>query len=116
MGDIMSEGEVFQLTKCSDINLTEEEYFSIIEKKTAVLISALALPERFWAPRPLEKMDALARFGKKRGHGLSDNGRYSGLHGQGKGIRQVNRQGSGRRENNPAVNIRHQTKHGRRER
>ena len=40
MGDIMSEGEVFQLTKCGDINLTEDEYLTIIEKKTAVLISA----------------------------------------------------------------------------
>ena len=40
MTNIMSEGEVFQLMKSGDANLTEEEYFSIVEKKTAVLISA----------------------------------------------------------------------------
>jgi octaprenyl-diphosphate synthase len=67
MGDIMSEGEVFQLTKCSDINLTEEEYFSIIEKKTAVLISASCVAGAILGSAPLEKMDALARFGKNAG-------------------------------------------------
>ena len=30
----MSEGEVFQLVKCGDIDITEEEYLTIIEKKT----------------------------------------------------------------------------------
>jgi octaprenyl-diphosphate synthase len=63
----MSEGEVFQLTKCSDINLTEEEYFSIIEKKTAVLISASCVAGAILGSAPLEKMDALARFGKNAG-------------------------------------------------
>ncbi len=34
--NVMSEGEVFQLMKCGDVNITEEEYLNIIEKKTAV--------------------------------------------------------------------------------
>jgi len=67
MGDIMSEGEVFQLTKCGDINLTEEEYFSIIEKKTAVLISASCAAGAILGSAPREKIDALARFGKNAG-------------------------------------------------
>ncbi len=36
----MSEGEVFQLVKCGDIGITEDQYLSIIEKKTSFLISA----------------------------------------------------------------------------
>lgn len=67
MGDIMSEGEVFQLTKCGDINLTTEEYFSIIEKKTAVLISASCAAGAILGGAPQEKIDALAQFGKNAG-------------------------------------------------
>lgn len=40
MTNVMSEGEVFQLMKCGDTSLTEQEYLSIVEKKTAVLISS----------------------------------------------------------------------------
>jgi len=36
----MAEGEVFQLMKVGDLNITEEDYLKIIEGKTAVLISA----------------------------------------------------------------------------
>jgi octaprenyl-diphosphate synthase len=67
MGDIMSEGEVFQLTRCGDINLTEEEYFSIIEKKTAVLISASCAAGAILGSASREKIDALARFGRNAG-------------------------------------------------
>ena len=67
MGDIMSEGEVFQLTKCGDINLTEEEYFNIIEKKTAVLISASCAAGAILESASPEKIDALAQFGLNAG-------------------------------------------------
>jgi octaprenyl-diphosphate synthase len=70
----MSEGEVFQLIKRGDINLTEEEYFSIIEKKTAVLISAACATGAILGSASPEKIDALAQFGKNIGHGLSDHG------------------------------------------
>jgi len=66
-GDIMSEGEVFQLSKCGDITLTEEEYFSIIEKKTAVLISASCAAGAILGSAPREKIDALAQFGRNAG-------------------------------------------------
>ena len=66
-GDIMSEGEVFQLSKCGDINLTEEEYFSIIEKKTAVLISASCAAGAILGSASREKIDALAQFGRNAG-------------------------------------------------
>jgi octaprenyl-diphosphate synthase len=67
MGDIMSEGEVFQLTKCGDIHLTQEEYFSIIEKKTAVLISASCAAGAILESAPSEKINALAQFGLNAG-------------------------------------------------
>jgi octaprenyl-diphosphate synthase len=65
--NIMSEGEVFQLIKCGDVNMTEEEYFSIIEKKTAVLISAACASGAILGSAPKEQIDALALFGRHIG-------------------------------------------------
>jgi len=65
--NIMSEGEVFQLMKCGDVNLTEEEYLTIIEKKTAVLISATCVSGAILGSASPEKMDALAQFGRNIG-------------------------------------------------
>ena len=67
MGNIMSEGEVFQLTKCGDINMTREDYLSIIEKKTAVLISAACATGAILGSATPEKVDALSNFGKNAG-------------------------------------------------
>ena len=65
--NIMSEGEVFQLMKCGDVNLTEEEYLTIIEKKTAVLISAACAAGSILGSASPEKIDALANFGRNIG-------------------------------------------------
>jgi octaprenyl-diphosphate synthase len=65
--NIMSEGEVFQLMKCGDVNLTEEEYLTIIEKKTAVLISAACATGAILGSASPEKKDALAQFGRNIG-------------------------------------------------
>jgi octaprenyl-diphosphate synthase len=67
MGNIMSEGEVFQLTKCGDVNITEKEYLNIIEKKTAVLISASCAAGAILSSAPREKIDALKQFGRNAG-------------------------------------------------
>jgi len=67
MGNIMSEGEVFQLTKCGDVNMTEEEYLGIIEKKTAVLISAACAAGAILGNASNEKIDALKLFGRNTG-------------------------------------------------
>ena len=64
---IMSEGEVFQLIKRGDINLTEEEYLTIIEKKTAVLISAACATGAILGSASPKKIDALSQFGKNIG-------------------------------------------------
>ena len=65
--NVMSEGEVFQLMKCGDVNITEEEYLTIIEKKTAVLLSAACTAGAILGSAPQERIDALAQFGYKIG-------------------------------------------------
>ena len=61
--NVMSEGEVFQLVKCGDINLADEEYLTIIEKKTAVLISAACSSGAILAGAAEDKIATLADFG-----------------------------------------------------
>ena len=65
--NIMSEGEVFQLMKCGDINMTEEEYLSIIEKKTAVLISAACASGAILGSAAPDKIEGMEQFGHKIG-------------------------------------------------
>ncbi|MBN1662828.1 MAG: polyprenyl synthetase family protein [Deltaproteobacteria bacterium] len=63
----MAEGEVFQLVKCGDIHITEKDYFSIIEKKTAVLISAACAIGAILGGATEHKREALTRFGLRLG-------------------------------------------------
>lgn len=67
MTNIMSEGEVFQLMKCGDTSLTEAEYLSIVEKKTAVLISAACESGAVLGGASKEQKQALEQFGYKIG-------------------------------------------------
>ncbi|ADU65385.1 polyprenyl synthetase family protein [Desulfurispirillum indicum] len=61
---LMSEGEVFQLVKSFDFSVTLEDYFQIIEHKTAILIAACAKCGGYTAPDLSEEMaDALWDFG-----------------------------------------------------
>jgi octaprenyl-diphosphate synthase len=67
MTNIMSEGEVFQLMKCGDTSLTEAEYLSIVEKKTAVLISAACASGAVLGGASREQLEALEQYGYKIG-------------------------------------------------
>ena len=67
MTNIMSEGEVFQLMKCGDTNLTEAEYLSIVEKKTAVLISAACESGAVLGGASKAQAQALEQYGYKIG-------------------------------------------------
>lgn len=67
MTNIMSEGEVFQLMKCGDTSLTEAEYLSIVEKKTAVLISAACESGAVLGGASKAQAQALEQFGYKIG-------------------------------------------------
>ena len=67
MTNIMSEGEVFQLMKCGDTSLTEAEYLSIVEKKTAVLISAACGSGAVLGGASMAQTEALEQYGYKIG-------------------------------------------------
>jgi octaprenyl-diphosphate synthase len=61
--NVMSEGEVFQLVKCGDIDITEAEYLTIIEKKTSILMSAACAAGAILGSATQAQIDALAGFG-----------------------------------------------------
>ncbi|MEA1936182.1 MAG: polyprenyl synthetase family protein [Thermodesulfobacteriota bacterium] len=63
----MAEGEVLQLTKCGDIDINEKDYLSIVEKKTAILISAACAVGGILADAPETEIGALTRFGMRLG-------------------------------------------------
>ncbi len=59
----MSQGEIDQLEKKGRLDLTETEYFDIIEKKTAVLIRGACQSGAILADASREKQDALRQYG-----------------------------------------------------
>lgn len=63
----MTEGEILQLNKTADPDITRDEYFEIISAKTGVLISAACRIAGILANQPKEKEMALSRFGMKTG-------------------------------------------------
>lgn len=63
----MTEGEILQLVKTGDSDITEEEYLEIISAKTAALISAACRVGAILGSLPENKENALARFGMKTG-------------------------------------------------
>ncbi len=63
----MSEGEVLQLTKRGDPGTTEKDYLTIVEKKTAILISAACALGGMLGRNSDETILALARFGMRLG-------------------------------------------------
>ncbi|NOY37005.1 MAG: polyprenyl synthetase family protein [Chlorobi bacterium] len=60
----MSEGEIFQLQKSRKLNLTEDDYFKIIRKKTATLISACTHCGAKAVSDQPEILNDFARFGE----------------------------------------------------
>ena len=63
----MSQGEVHQLMRKGDVNLTEEEYMEVIRRKTAVLFEAACRVSAIIADAPEEKERSLARYGYNLG-------------------------------------------------
>lgn len=60
---LMAEGELDELLKTNDLSLTEEDYLSIIARKTGALISAAAQIGGILGNASDEKEEALSRFG-----------------------------------------------------
>jgi len=65
--NLMAAGEVFQLMKKGDPEITESDHLEIIEKKTAHLISAACTVGALLAGADREKVDALGSFGLNLG-------------------------------------------------
>ena len=63
----MTEGEILQLQKTADINITEDEYIKIISAKTGLLISAACRIGAILGISPSAEENALAMFGLKAG-------------------------------------------------
>ena len=59
----MSEGELEQLEKANRLNITEEDYYTIIRKKTGALISACCEAGAFSSGASVEDVEVLREFG-----------------------------------------------------
>lgn len=64
---ILSEGEILELLKTSDPNTTEDEYFEIVYKKTAILFSAACEIGAILARADTRKKQLLKEYGKNLG-------------------------------------------------
>lgn len=65
--NIMAEGEVFQLMHCGNPGLSEENYLTIIERKTAFLMAAACAVGAMLGGASPEQVSALKTFGMKIG-------------------------------------------------
>jgi octaprenyl-diphosphate synthase len=63
----MSEGEVLQLMQIQNPDMTEADYFRIVECKTGVLITAACRLGAIISKAPLSQEDALTAYGRKLG-------------------------------------------------
>jgi octaprenyl-diphosphate synthase len=63
----MSEGEVLQLMQIQNPDMTEADYFRVVECKTGVLIAAACRLGAVISKAPLSQEDALAAYGRKLG-------------------------------------------------
>lgn len=63
----MSQGEVFQLMRKGDISLTEDEYYNVIRRKTAVLFEAACETSAILADASEERKEALSGYGYNLG-------------------------------------------------
>lgn len=63
----MVEGETLQLIKSGDVNITEEDYLSIVEKKTAILMATACALGPVLAGEPSSVVATMTDFGMKLG-------------------------------------------------
>ena len=59
----MSEGEIFQLEKAKKLDISEDDYYQIIEKKTAALIASCCAIGAVSASATPEQIEAMRQFG-----------------------------------------------------
>jgi len=63
----MSEGELLQIEKSISLNITENDYFNIITKKTGILIASCCSCGAVSVNAPENKINAMYEFGKYAG-------------------------------------------------
>src|SRR5690606_23733628 len=63
----MTEGELIQLTTVGDVNITEEKYFDILERKTAFLFSGCCEIGAILGGADREAQSAMAEYGMNLG-------------------------------------------------
>ena len=63
----MSEGEVLQLMHIQNVDLTESDYYRLVESKTGVLITASCKLGAIISNAPAAREEALAEYGRKLG-------------------------------------------------
>lgn len=59
----MSEGEIFQLEKAKNFDISEDDYYKIIEKKTASMIGSCCAIGAVSADATTEQVEAMRQFG-----------------------------------------------------
>jgi octaprenyl-diphosphate synthase len=64
---VIAEGEVLQLMTANDTRVSEADYLSVIQAKTAELFAAASRIGAVMAERPQEEEEALDRFGRNLG-------------------------------------------------
>ena len=64
LGQDLSEGELLQLSNCSEVDFSEEIYFDVIRKKTAALFVACTLIGAFSVKADEEKCELARLFGE----------------------------------------------------
>ncbi len=64
---LMSEGEVLQLINCDNVELTEDEYYDVIFRKTAALISAACEVGAIFAENAPWQVETMREFGRHLG-------------------------------------------------
>ena len=64
---MMAEGEILQLLHAGNLKITEEEYFEVIHRKTAILMAAACQVGAILGDAPLEREEALSQYGLNLG-------------------------------------------------
>ncbi len=99
----MIEGELYQLTKNGDADITEDEHFDIIRRKTAYLFGGCAQIGGMLGNVTPEQQEALREYGVQPRHRVPDRRRPARLHRRRRRARQADRRRSARRQDDAAA-------------
>ena len=99
---LMAEGEVLQLTKVCDLEITEKEYLEVVTNKTAVLIAAACEVGGLLGNLSRGEGSGTARLRARTGHRVPTHRRLPRLHRRRRGIRQGRGERPGGREDHHA--------------